>query len=161
MALRGQIADNANDEAAFWESADKSGDCWVWTLALVHDGYGSANWRGGKKRAHRLAYELTYGPIEEGMTLDHLCQNKACIRPDHLEPVTSEENIRRAAERRAGQRLTRNAKRPGRTQDRCGVGHALTDENLYVAPSGSSYCRTCRNDRRRARYAADKNRNPR
>ena len=71
--------------------ADRSGDCWLWTGSLNSSGYGP----------HRALWELLNGPVPEGLDLDHLCNVRHCIRPDHLEPVTRAENGRRARERRA------------------------------------------------------------
>ena len=71
------------------------GGCWLWTGATTDKGYG-VFWDGKLGRAHRWAYTHWRGPIPEGLTLDHLCQVKACVNPDHLEPVTALENYRRA-----------------------------------------------------------------
>jgi hypothetical protein len=77
------------------------GDCWNWTASTDGKGYGQValGRNGGKQRlgrAHRVVYELLVGPIPEGLTLDHLCKNIICVNPDHLEPVTMGENVRRA-----------------------------------------------------------------
>jgi hypothetical protein len=69
--------------------------CWDWTGSLNGDGYGKTYVDGTLLLVHRFAYELLVGPIPEGMTLDHLCRNRACLRPSHLEPVTVAENLRR------------------------------------------------------------------
>ena len=79
-----------------WAKVDKSGDCWIWTGCRIRHGYGRISGPGRKPLlAHRVAYELTYGPIPDGLELDHLCRNPSCVRPDHLEPVTHLENVRR------------------------------------------------------------------
>jgi hypothetical protein len=90
-----------NREAHFWAKVDKTGDCWNWLGLTNKTGYGKTSSRDGTgkrqdKMAHRLAYELAIGPIPDGLTLDHLCCNMLCCRPDHLEPVTRSENARRA-----------------------------------------------------------------
>lgn len=83
---------------------DKTGDCWLWTGRLCHNGYGHVRVGSTVARAHRVAYELWVGPIPEGLHLDHVeergCTSRACCNPAHLEPTTQAENNRRAAERR-------------------------------------------------------------
>ena len=77
--------------------------CWLWTGALHYrgragEGYGRKSWKGRNWLAHRLVYTLLVGEIGEGLVLDHVktrCRNRHCVRPDHLEPVTPEENTRR------------------------------------------------------------------
>lgn len=72
--------------------------CWTWTGALQR-GYGRVcgGGRGNNQLAYRVAYELLVGPVPVGLELDHLCRNRACINPEHLEPVTHRENMRRMA----------------------------------------------------------------
>lgn len=77
---------------------DKSGDCWKWQGALNGCGYGviGLGRRGmGNGLVHRIVYQLCVGPIPEGHDLDHLCRNRACCNPDHLEPVTRQVNVDR------------------------------------------------------------------
>jgi hypothetical protein len=69
--------------------------CWLWLLAIDSSGYGRGEFVGKKDRAHRLSYQAFKGAIPDGLTIDHLCRNKCCVNPDHLDAVTLTENIRR------------------------------------------------------------------
>jgi hypothetical protein len=83
-------------EDDFWARVAKSAGCWEWTQALTSAGYGKVQLPTGKTgSAHRRAYELTHGPIPDGLVIDHLCRNKRCVRPDHLEAVTVARNTQR------------------------------------------------------------------
>ena len=104
--------------------------CWNWTGAIHIKGYGQFRRRGINWRAHRLVYEWFVGLIPEGMTLDHLCRNKRCVNPDHLEVTTNEENTRRSWKFRV---------RP----THCHNGHPFDEENTYLN-SGRRHCRACR-----------------
>lgn len=84
----------------FWAKVDKSGDCWTWTAYVNPKGYGKFNTTAGKLiLAHRFSYSEAFGPLPDGMEIDHLCFTRNCIRPSHLEAVPHAENIRRAVER--------------------------------------------------------------
>lgn len=88
----------------------------------------------GKTYAHRWAYEHYVGPIPEGMHLDHLCRNRKCCNPDHLEPVTPRENILRG--------VAPAAEHAKKTE--CPAGHKYEGDNLYLHPvKGQRICRAC------------------
>lgn len=109
--------------------------CWEWTGTKLHGGYGMIGEGGRKGRmllAHRAAYQELVGPIPEGLTLDHLCRNRGCVNPEHLEPVTGTENVLR------GEGPT--AKNARKTE--CPKGHPYSDENTRRTPTGR-ICRTC------------------
>ena len=123
----------------FWEKVDTTGECWVWTAA-VSNGYGRfATPKGRTNLAHKFLYEETVGPVPEGMELDHLCRNRACVRPDHLEPVTRKENLNRSP-------ILNRVNRKKRTH--CKKGHEYTAENTYTWREMRK-CRTCHRENMR------------
>lgn len=80
--------------------------CWLWTGDVSNSGYGAFIEHASRRTspAHRAVYRVLIGPIPDGLTLDHLCRNKLCVNPAHLEPVTMQENRRRAVEWRRANR---------------------------------------------------------
>lgn len=79
----------------FWEKVEEQGECWVWVAGKDWDGYGIFSVGYSSPRAHRYAYEQLVGPVPAGLELDHLCRNRACVNPAHLDPVTSRVNTLR------------------------------------------------------------------
>lgn len=120
------------DKARFWAKVEKTATCWNW-LGATSDkrgGYGRV-WRPRSRRhayAHRVAYELEVGPIPDGLVIDHLCRNRTCVNPAHMEPVTFQENI------------NRGIASPIKTH--CIRGHEFTPENTRQTPSKRT-CRAC------------------
>jgi hypothetical protein len=130
----------------FWAKVERraADECWPWRGAGNGHGYGHVLRERRTVPAHRVAYELVVGPIPTGLTLDHLCRNRLCVNPAHLEPVTHRVNTLRGcgpAARRA-------------TVTHCPYGHAYTPENTYVSRRNQRECRTCRTQRSRMRQAA-------
>lgn len=112
------------------------GECWPWPGPRHSHGYGRALLDGGYTQAHRFVYTKLVGPIPESLTLDHLCKNKLCVNPEHLEPVTRGENLRRATGDRSPQK---------RRLPPCPHG----DSDVYIDPKGKRICRICRRERTR------------
>ena len=101
-------------------------DCWIWSGSRTREGYGHVNVGGTTTTAHRAVYERLVGPVPAGLELDHLCRVRACVNPDHVEPVTHLENVRR-------RRITYAAT--------CVHGH-----RRYVVRLGRRVCLDCRRD---------------
>jgi hypothetical protein len=123
-----------------------SDGCWMWGGYLNEDGYGQFSISRRMLKAHRVAYELFSGKIPPNLQIDHLCRNRSCVNPAHLEPVTSIENTRRG-----NSALTRSKK------THCPAGHPYDGDNLYRSPNGwSRQCKTCIRESKRRRRARAK-----
>lgn len=109
------------------------GGCWFWTGGLFEGGYRRFKVKGRGRLAHRVAYELLVGPIPLGLHLDHLCRERACVNPLHLEPTTPLENARRAFS-------------PKAAKTHCDAGHPFDEGNTYRDPRGWRGCRACRQE---------------
>jgi hypothetical protein len=89
------IAAEGTAAERMWPRVDKTDSCWNWTGAVSTAGYGQIRF-GKVLYTHRVSYEALVGPIPDGLELDHLCRNRRCCNPDHLEAVEPAENQRRA-----------------------------------------------------------------
>ena len=119
--------------------------CWVWIGAKDQRGYGNVRVGRRVRKAHLVAYECLRGPLPPGTEGDHLCRNRGCINPYHLEPITHRENAQRGdGSWMPGER--------NRAKTSCPHGHPYSLENTYVQPStGGRCCRACDREKKRRR----------
>ncbi len=137
------------DRIEIWrkESTTNGQGCWLWERPLNRKGYGHA-WVARKHFAiHRLSYQHFVGPIPEALQIDHLCKNRNCWNPEHLEVVTLRENIRRG-----------DAGKPQASRTHCPQGHPYNEENT-ARRNGERVCKKCARDRANKIYW-DSQRNP-
>ncbi len=131
----------------FWSKVEQVGDCWEWTAARTN-GYGVFRLAGRNFSAHRLAYELMVAEIPDGLQIDHLCRNRACVNPAHMEPVTNRENTLRGLAPAVNRARELNG-------DTCSRGHRYADPGVtYVTSRGYRVCRRCKALRRSKAWEA-------
>jgi len=127
---------------------DPNSGCWLWTGTLGEKGYGQIDIEDKTRRAHRVTYELFKGPILPGLEPDHKCRTRACVNPDHLEPVTHRENVMRGT---GPKLLAERSRKRYAAISACPHGHAYTPENTQIYQRKDGYtnriCRTCHNAR--------------
>lgn len=112
---------------------ERVGDCLIWTGPKNQGGYGRIARSSGSSYVHRAAWIALRGPIPAGLHLDHLCRQRACWNPDHLEPVTPRENVLR------GEGLPA----VNVTKTHCPQGHPYDEQNTGRTPKGGRRCRAC------------------
>lgn len=136
----------------FWSKVTEDGNgCWVWQDALDHGGYGHIYYNRRKLRAHRVSYRWWVGPIASWLQLDHLCRNRACVNPAHLEAVTQDVNVGR------GYKVQRTPSdwRPKDGATHCPNDHPWTPKNTIIRrweQYPKRRCRTCQLERVRDWY---------
>lgn len=118
--------------------------CWIWKGSISPYGYAQVSVHGRQHRAHRLAYQTTYGDIDTALVIDHKCEQKNCINPDHLEPVTQLENVARHYRKRYG---TGRILRENVCDLYCPHGHRITAANIKIITRENGrkapLCRIC------------------
>lgn len=153
---KGSEAKMGNDDLLerFLSKVQITEECWLWTGAANGNGYGHISINKKPVKAHRLSYELHKGSIPTGLVIDHLCRNRRCVRPDHLEAVTQKENLRRSPLNPAmagGMALAAK-----KLKNECCIrGHVFSAENTVVY-RGARKCRECHRTDERNRYRQKK-----
>jgi len=122
----------------FWNNIEKTDSCWNWKASLFKNGYGQFSDNYKKWYAHRFSYQLLKGELIEGLTIDHLCRNRACVNPEHLEQVTKKVNNLR------GEGFCAKEAR----QTHCIHGHEFNEDNTYWE-GNKRHCRPCNTIHRR------------
>lgn len=140
----------ARVEERFWSQVDAGGDCWLWTGLVDADDYGIftvplGSRRTKRERAHRMAWRLLVGTIDDSLTLDHLCRVHRCVNPDHLEPATRAVNTLRGHSE-----IVRRSR-----SEQCKRGHA--DWYVWVDSRGRTHrlCTPCREEYARTRWQSN------
>lgn len=116
--------------------------CWLWLGATNSDGYGSLGRSGKTYSAHKFIHELVCGPVSDDVELDHLCSNRLCVRPSHLEGVPHRVNVLRG---KGVAVISLNKKE-------CPKGHLLEGDNLVVCELPRRRCRICQNKKTKLAY---------
>lgn len=136
----------------YWAKVKMGNGCWLWTGAVSGRGYGKLGIDGRDIGAHRLAWELAYGPIPAGLFVLHTCDVRRCVNHAHLFLGTAADNTRDMFEK------GRQGGTPRLTH--CQRGHEFTAANSFIDDEGDRRCRTCKNERnkRNAKTARAKSR---
>lgn len=124
--------------------AEQPNDCWEWQGPLDKDGYGTFYLRRLNRRAHRVAWYWYHGEIPDGHVVNHTCQNRSCVNPQHLNLASVTENVFLNS---------RSIPSVNRQKTHCRKGHPFDGEYKRVKPDGSisisRYCRTCEREKKR------------
>lgn len=129
-----------NVSERFFEKVEPRDGCLVFVGALSSEGYGRFHFEGKLHQAHRWILERWFGePLDPTLDVDHLCRNRACVRPSHLELVSRSENIRRGD-------IPRLNRERADARTHCANGHEWTPETTYLY-KGARHCKACKSER--------------
>ena len=130
----------------FWARAAKTDGCWDWTAARGSNGYGQSWYEGRAQPAHRVAWTLTYGPIPDGLWVLHHCDNRLCVRPEHL--FLGDNRANQLDALRKGRQVTQTHRAAmiaaHVVKTHCKRGHPLSGENLRITSANRRVCLTCK-----------------
>jgi hypothetical protein len=134
---RDRMAERQSISERFWAKVDRlgAGECWEWLGYRSENGYGRFMpvYTIAPLYAHRWSYEATHGPIPKGLQVDHLCRNRSCVNPSHLEVVTPRDNVLRST----------NFAAVHARKTHCPQGHPYDQQNTILY-RGRRHCRACR-----------------
>lgn len=119
----------------FWSKVNRTDTCWLWTAGKNNHGYGTFKLNDKPRKAHRIAYELSVGPIPHGLNVLHHCDNPPCVNPNHLFIGTQEDNVRD---------MTFKSRHYQQKKTHCPQGHEYSSDNTYITPDSTRACRECK-----------------
>jgi hypothetical protein len=125
----------------FWSKVDRRGvdECWLWMHSCTHDGYGQFKLDNRMMRAHRVAYLFSIGAIPDDLQIDHLCRNRRCCNPMHMELVTTRENTRRGSKVKLTLEQARAIKRSTGPGLDVAAEFGVTRSTVYTIRNGQSW----------------------
>jgi len=132
----------------FWDKVEITPNCWNWKGYIGNNGYGMFRTGLNKVMSHRFIYEIMTEHIIDSLDLDHLCRNRSCVNPNHLQQVTRRENCLRGLTGKHDNHKHKSF---------CPQGHPYSGKNLYVDNLGRVVCRECRKQIDNKRYKSGKN----